>query len=259
MTNALDNRRTPGSAAGNQYGTFEVKYGSAAQIKFARRLSTERDTTGLTIPADFAAVNKRALSDWIDTLLSRPEVTVRPAATLNAASEKQVAFLTKLIGEKNWEDLAGGNDAALIRSVQAGEPVDRRQASSTIDWLMSLSRKAPAGQPVDLEDGMYFKDGVILKVYHTVHGANQQVAKRLCTDVIAAAKEAGTLDQLAADDKWEYLGKRGLAGLTATHRMSLEQAKELGAVYGVCVRCAATLTNEVSIEAAMGPVCRGKI
>jgi len=41
-------------------------------------------------------------------------------------------------------------------------------------------------------------------------------------------------------------------------KMTLEEGKKYGAIYGVCVRCAATLTREESIERAMGPICAGK-
>jgi hypothetical protein len=40
--------------------------------------------------------------------------------------------------------------------------------------------------------------------------------------------------------------------------MSLEEAKAFGRLYGVCVRCGATLTDEQSIEAGIGPVCAGR-
>lgn len=46
--------------------------------------------------------------------------------------------------------------------------------------------------------------------------------------------------------------------LNSSHRMTLEQAKEYGALYGVCCRCAAPLTDEKSIAAGIGPVCATK-
>jgi len=47
--------------------------------------------------------------------------------------------------------------------------------------------------------------------------------------------------------------------LRPEHRMSLEEAKEFGALYGTCCVCGRTLTNEDSIEAGIGPVCAGKV
>jgi hypothetical protein len=41
--------------------------------------------------------------------------------------------------------------------------------------------------------------------------------------------------------------------------LTLEKAKELGHLYGRCMICGRTLTNEESIEAGIGPVCAGKL
>ena len=41
-------------------------------------------------------------------------------------------------------------------------------------------------------------------------------------------------------------------------RLTLERAKELGHLYGRCIRCGATLTDEGSIAAGIGPVCATK-
>lgn len=41
-------------------------------------------------------------------------------------------------------------------------------------------------------------------------------------------------------------------------KMTLDEAKSFGALYGMCCQCGRTLTNEESIEAGIGPVCRTK-
>jgi hypothetical protein len=33
------------------------------------------------------------------------------------------------------------------------------------------------------------------------------------------------------------------------------EAKTLGSLYGFCVRCGATLTDDASIKAGIGPIC----
>lgn len=43
------------------------------------------------------------------------------------------------------------------------------------------------------------------------------------------------------------------------HKLSLEEAKEFGALYGTCCVCGRTLTNEESIEAGIGPICGGRL
>jgi hypothetical protein len=47
--------------------------------------------------------------------------------------------------------------------------------------------------------------------------------------------------------------------LTSADRMTLEDAKEFGALYGTCCVCGRLLTNEVSIEAGIGPVCGKRV
>lgn len=117
-----------------------------------------------------------------------------------------------------------------------------------------------AAKPVD-SDGMYRNPvtGQIFKVYVTVHGAHQRVAKELR---VLPENQWHTKTvrgkQVTIKAEFVYCGKAGLKGLTAEMKMTLEEGKKYGAIYGVCVRCSATLTREESIERAMGPVCAGK-
>lgn len=47
--------------------------------------------------------------------------------------------------------------------------------------------------------------------------------------------------------------------IQAEWRMTLEQAKEFGVLYGTCMVCGRTLTDERSIAAGIGPICAGKV
>lgn len=47
--------------------------------------------------------------------------------------------------------------------------------------------------------------------------------------------------------------------LSATDRMTVEQATELGALYGMCCVCGADLTDEKSVKAGIGPVCAKRV
>lgn len=134
-------------------------------------------------------------------------------------------------------------------------------ANALISWLQTVPKKtetitrkdqelaAPmttsAAPSKELEDGMYRNPaGEIFKVYHTQRGF--QVAKRLCAD----GNEDGT------STVWfEYEGKRPLARLNASMRMSYEEMKQFGAVYGSCCVCSKTLTDELSVALGIGPVC----
>lgn len=106
----------------------------------------------------------------------------------------------------------------------------------------------------ELQDGMYRNPntGTIYKVYHTVHGNNIQVAKRLMINNSDAAYYEG---QGPVRVKFKYEGRAPLKHLKPEYRLSLEQAREFGALYGTCCVCARTLTNELSIALGIGPVC----
>lgn len=98
-----------------------------------------------------------------------------------------------------------------------------------------------------VEDGMYLFNGEVWKVVHAVHASGHQYAKRFVPPAYEGAK--GT---------FEFV-RGAIKRLRPEHRMSLEQAVHYGKLYGVCIRCGTVLTDETSIEEAMGPVCRTKI
>jgi hypothetical protein len=208
------------------------------QIGFIRSLSDTKDIPEGGRPALDDLLNGEyvskgdasALIDWLTSLPAKPGKT--------GASEKQESFIRSLLARKLPD---------VDADVYLAEIPDRKSASFRIDGLKSLpdaQGRVVADAP--LEDGIYRDaEGEIFKVYRTVHGANQTVAKRLVT--------IGT-----GNAKFEYEGKRPLRHLTPEMKMTLAQAKEFGAVYGVCCNCCATLTDERSIEAGIGPVCAGR-
>lgn len=94
------------------------------------------------------------------------------------------------------------------------------------------------------DEGMYRKSGTIYKVQKAVHGSKLNYAKRL-TQV--------------SGGKFRFEYARGFVfELRSEHKLSLEQAKEFGALYGSCCVCGRTLTRESSIAAGIGPVCATK-
>jgi len=112
----------------------------------------------------------------------------------------------------------------------------------------------------ELQDGMYRNPntGTIYKVYHTVHGNNIQVAKRLIVDKgdhITEGYSNPDKPQKAYKAKFKYEGRAPLKFLKPEYRLTLKHAREFGALYGTCCVCARTLTNELSIHLGIGPVC----
>jgi len=101
----------------------------------------------------------------------------------------------------------------------------------------------PASDAVT-EDGMYLDaEGVIWKVQAAkASGSGNLYAKRLDP----------------ADGSFTYT-PGAIRRLRASQRMTLEQAKRFGALYGFCIRCGRTLTDEYSIANGIGKVCAGRL
>lgn len=103
---------------------------------------------------------------------------------------------------------------------------------------------APQAPAAPVTEGMYrMADGTIAKVQRAVNGSGNLYAKRLVVEADHGSfvYEPGLIRKLAAADK-----------------MSLDEAAEFGRLYGWCVVCGRTLTDERSIAAGIGPVCSGR-
>lgn len=117
----------------------------------------------------------------------------------------------------------------------------------------------------ELEDGIYQVGDDYYMLYHTVHGANQQVAKKLTVDEEEAdfaanfEQEDGYKNEGGPLGEWVYQGKSPLKRIRPEHKLSAEQAAQFGQVYGWCGRCGRTLTKEASKAAGIGPICAGKM
>lgn len=107
-------------------------------------------------------------------------------------------------------------------------------------------------QRAAVTEGMYQKDGVIYKVQRAVNGSGNLYAKKLVRDT---GNVFGTVDQ----GRWKFEYDRGaIRRLTIEDKMTLEQAKKFGALYGTCCVCGRTLTDETSIAEGIGPICAGR-
>lgn len=188
---------------------------------------------------------------------------------------KQTAFVLRLADERLTAD-----EVTALRNDLGSGKFSRRTISGEIDRLKALPRRDPVGHyapaatgPVvrhasgqettedgrtaaDLDAGMYRMDGTIYKVQKAVHGSGYLYAKKL-------VKTEQTFDMqrgFKGKDGWAFEYAPGIIyKLRPEHRMTLEEAKEFGALYGTCCVCGRTLTRESSIEAGIGPVCAGKV
>ena len=210
--------------------------------------------------------------------MATPFTTAKTETTYPTAA--QFRYLEGLMGSK---DLTGLRESyrpraisireALLQSnnitdpTERGEDMDRFLASpltrkgastlidllkdcptfTTITTITTITDSAESEPEVD--DGYYVLEGqdgdgvIVTKVYKVV---TSQTSGRPYAKVLEGTS-------------WEYApgGVRALALNKATP-LTLERAQELGQLYGVCVRCGRTLTDEGSIERGIGPICAAK-
>lgn len=173
------------------------------------------------------------------------------------ATPRQLEFLLALVTERaelegveltdsvrDW--VASSTKANVSRRIDLAKARNRELRAEARNTARDQERVAdrPA---TELEDGIYHlvaDNGItvrIIKVIHAVNGSGNQYAKELDTTT----------------GEWNYAP--GLVKkLTPADMLSLDKAKEYGHLYGMCVRCGRTLTDEGSISAGIGPVCATK-
>jgi hypothetical protein len=169
-----------------------------------------------------------------------PDPKPQPVAVVNGPTDKQIAFINKLLDEKE-HDFTDRDD--LLNGI------NRKAASFLIEQLMGKPKKSKQGTPATLEDGIYEYENEVYRVYHTVHGANQQVVSLVNTHAPKESKKT---------DKFTYLGKAPLAFLRPEHKMPFDAACKIASAYEWCIACGTILHNDKSVELGIGPVCRGK-
>ena len=166
----------------------------------------------------------------------------RGATNADRATEKQLAFIDRLVAERDTTPLEGGILGERLLDVGGGKFVSKQEASDLIDNLTRLP-KIETAQRTKIDDGIYVLGDDTYKIVHAVHGSGKQYAKKL-----VQGATTGTWS-------WKYVGREPLTRIRSEHRMTQEQAAEFGKLYGICVRCAADLTREQSIHVGYGPTC----
>lgn len=163
-------------------------------------------------------------------------------------SPRQRELMASLVNQLRNLDTNLADQAEQYETRMAGKwtPGKDGNASAWIDRMIAKISELRQTAP-EIEDGMYILDEAIYKVQHAVHGSGRQYAKRL-------------IPPLAEGERAEFIYVPGaVRKLRPEHRMTVEQAKEWGALYGTCVRCGRVLTREDSIERMMGRICAEKI
>jgi hypothetical protein len=221
----VTNHKTAGSIAGNQYGTFTVRYASPAQQRFIAKLLDERDHTLGDI--DPATVNVQHASGIIDQLLKSP---VR-ADKVTLLSDKQLAFINSLRGSR-----VGGEDFLVDFLTKQDIAIDALPSQSAKSLIDGLLRLPAVMREVTVDVGAYLHDGVVYSVRR--------------------GRESGKLHAYNwQDSAWVYSGNVKYE-LKPEMRLSLVEAMEFGAQTGTCVHCGRTLTDPDSVRFGIGSTCR---
>lgn len=181
-----------------------------------------------------------------------------------AATEKQVRFATSL--GRDLRSLVGQDENRKIVVDTLGDVFlaarsDRRKMSTLIDSMLTLAREwrsldrdAQPTQQVKAEDapeGMHRLDGEVFKVQRAVNGSGRLYAKRL------VVTDHGEGEEPRYSTAFTFA--RGVVRrLSKETLMGVEEAAEYGRLYGTCIVCGRTLTDEGSIARGIGPVCAEK-
>ena len=146
------------------------------------------------------------------------------------ATEKQVQFIARLVEER---EIPPTGTARLLLEMWEFDRT-RETATVLIDALMALPRLVEAPAP----SGLHVLDGEVYRVVVS-RGSGRPYALLLVEAPGAFEYAPGAVRHLSEDTM-----------------MTLEEARDYGVRYGVCVACGRTLTNPESIEYGIGPVCR---
>lgn len=177
-------------------------------------------------------------------------------ATLTVpATDKQIAFIHKLIGEKDTGHF-GEDTLADLNTVKAGGTLPRKFASELISALLAAPRKqqpkaAPSPSAITKPGLFVAPNGEIIKAK-----PNQSKTRLYAMAMVGISGERLTVSGEIVNWKWRYAP--GLvAQLQESWRMPFDQAAELSIAVGKCLCCGRKLKAAKSVQAMIGPVCAG--
>jgi len=148
--------------------------------------------------------------------------------------------------------LTDGQAKAVLNIATAAKPewmVEKERREQEQIAAHDQIERAP-----EITEGMYVHDGEIYKVQRAVHGSGRLYAKVLVVHDQNFDFQHG---MTGGNATFEF-AKGMVYKLKPEEKMTLEQAAEYGRLYGVCCVCGATLTDEDSIAAGIGPICASK-
>jgi hypothetical protein len=221
-------------------------------------------------------VTELPLEDPTDTVVAN-----EPRAT-----DKQVNFVCSLADQKLPAD-----EARAVKLDAVNGRWGKRSISEQIAKLKAITSRPDGYGPVaaeraenptesdaaaqtlaDLEAGMYRLGDEIYKVQRNVVQGDGSKAYAKCLTAQDECRECDGAEVYHNSDtgysslphkfspKWKFEYVQGaIHRIRPEMRMSLDEAKAFGKVYGTCCVCGRTLTNETSIEEGIGPICGGRV
>jgi hypothetical protein len=180
-------------------------------------------------------------------------------ATVHPASRKQIDYVKDLLDERELPL----QNSTLSELKERAEELNNRAASKWIETLKALPKKHAAQRPTgststiksDVPEGRYAVTG------------EDGTTDFYKVDRPTEGKWAGYifvklgLGGPHGDPRWERIPLRNVQ--TILNKIAADGPKEAmlryGKELGHCGHCGRTLTNPESIEAGIGPVCRGKM
>lgn len=179
-------------------------------------------------------------------LQARDRDAARAQASAQDPAQVEVkAFLESLTSEELLADVQRGFTFLVDMAAQAraGRPFSERQVEAI---NRCRARRQPRqASPQVTEIGLYrADDGTVYKV-QAARQSGHLYAKRLV--VIEHGQASFEFEQGA------------IRKLRPEQRMTVEQAAAFGHQFGVCAVCGATLTDPVSVERGIGPICASRV
>jgi hypothetical protein len=220
---------------------------SDAQVNYVKGLMLERDYSALegkTWNAMLAnGMSVREASTIIQKLKERSrrnDIVSSDGIVGRPASDKQVSFILSLADQKDWSQEAP--EATAIQAAIDDREIGIKDASAAINYLIGCPKLVASVTAKETgTEGIYFFEGEYYKVQRAVHGSGRLYSKKFDRE----------------EESWSRGGSLGK--LTPEFLVTQEQAKQFGDLYGQCIRCHATLTDEESIERGVGPICFSKM
>lgn len=169
--------------------------------------------------------------------------TEKPKRKERKATQPQISFIRDLADRRDWSGLNPSLREHLTGDL---DEIPFKLASPLIDALKAcpFASSRQAEESSEPPEGIHYVEATetVYKVQVAHNGSGKKYAKQLHTD--------------PDGDRWEYQGRnKAFWSLGDGTLMTLEQAQAFGRLYGMCCVCGATLTDETSIAAGIGPVC----